>query len=376
MSGARKWIYLGAALLAGIIIFTLLHGEWRTLSLHLLMWQRDLHRGLTLAIMELAQAPSTTTWLSLMGLSFGYGIFHAAGPGHGKAVLSTYLASHGGAVKRALGLSFAASLMQGVTAIVMVMVLVHGLGWVTRRAMGGVAWVEQTSFMLVALLGLWLCWRALGQLRRAYAADPASVAPAPATAMAGNSAVPAAGFAPVSGASSASEAAPMYAFSPVAASVQPSNAVHTHVHDAHCGCGGTHHIEPSQALDWRTAGMTVLAIGMRPCTGAVLILGAAGLLGQFAVGITAVLAMSIGTGITVSALALLSLFAREWATRRLNRQQANTAWVHKLTGWAALTGGAVIVALGISLSVVGVTQPTDSPLFNSSPAARSGGPLG
>ncbi|WP_447555254.1 nickel/cobalt transporter [Vreelandella sp. EE22] len=327
--------------LAGYIAYSYFQGA----SLQILAWQRDLHRSLTLAITELSRTPSASAWQALLGVSFGYGVFHAAGPGHGKAVLATYLASHGGATRRALGLSFAASLLQGVTAIVLVGVLVYGLGFVTRQAMGSVVWVEQASFLLVALLGVWLCLRAARQLRHAYRTST------PAT------------FTPVASGHLLSATAPPVLQHP-----------HHHVHDHHC-CGGAHHIEPDQALDWRTALMTVVAIGMRPCSGAVLLLGAAGLLGQFHVGVMAVVAMSIGTGMTVSALALASVFARGWATRRLQRQ-ANQRWMAKVAGWAALAGGVVIVFLGISLSVAGFNQPASSPLFGEPTSRQGATPLG
>lgn len=327
-------LMLGLLLVTAVLIIVW-QGGFQSVSYQLLGWQRDLHRSLTLAITELSRTPTMATWVSLLGISFAYGVFHAAGPGHGKAVLATYLATHGGAVKRALGLSFAASLLQGVTAIALVVVLVYGLGWITRQAMGSVAWVEQASFLLVAALGAWLCWRAVKQLRRAYQPERAAH-------------------------SQSHEHHPSHEHS------------HSHGH-SHC-CGGAHHIEPQQALDWRTAMMTVGAIGMRPCSGAVLMLGAASLLGQFEVGVASVVAMSIGTGITVSALALASIFARGWAQRRLSKQQHSQRSVQRATGWVALAGGALIVVLGISLSVAGVAQPASGPILNE-PPARQGHPL-
>ena len=335
-------LMLGLLLVAAVLIMVW-QGGFQSVSYQLLGWQRDLHRSLTLAITELSRTPTMATWVSLLGISFAYGVFHAAGPGHGKAVLATYLASHGGAVKRALGLSFAASLLQGVTAIALVVVLVYGLGWITRQAMGSVAWVEQASFLLVAALGAWLCWRAVKQLRRAYQPERAAHSHSP-----------------------GHEHNQDHEHNP--------NHEHSHGHDhSHC-CGGAHHIEPHQALDWRTAMMTVGAIGMRPCSGAVLMLGAASLLGQFEVGVASVVAMSIGTGITVSALALASIFARGWAQRRLSKQQYSQRGVQKATGWVALAGGALIVVLGISLSVAGVAQPASGPLLNE-PPVRQGHPL-
>lgn len=325
-------VAIGLLVLAVVALTIVWQGGLQGMSYQLLGWQRDLHRSLTLAITELSRAPTTATWVSLLGISFAYGVFHAAGPGHGKAVLATYLATHGGAVKRALGLSFAASLLQGVSAIALVVVLVYGLGWVTRQAMGSVVWVEQASFLLVALLGAWLCWRAIKQLRQAYQPEAA-----------------------------------VYSHS--------ADHDHKHSHDhSHC-CGGAHHIEPQQALDWRTAIMTVAAIGMRPCSGAVLMVGAASLLGQFEVGVASVLAMSLGTGITVSALALASIFARGWAQRWLSSQQYSQRGLQKVTGWVALAGGTLIVVLGITLSVAGVAQPASGPLLNE-PPTRQSHPLG
>ncbi|MEC9294631.1 MAG: nickel/cobalt transporter [Pseudomonadota bacterium] len=320
----------GALVLLGVALLVwAVQANLQGASLQLLTWQRELHRSLTLAITELSRTPSTGTWLTLLGVSFAYGVFHAAGPGHGKAVLATYLASHGGATRRALGLSFAASLLQGVTAIAMVAILVHGLGWVTRQAMGSVVWVEQASFLLVSLLGAWLCWRAVKQLRHAYAASN----------------------------------------KPVIEHTHAHDHSHSHSHGhTHC-CGGAHHLEPEQALDWRTALMTVGAIGVRPCSGAILMLGAASLLGQFYVGVASVVAMSLGTGITVSILALASIVARGWATKRLQKQSQQR--VEKAAGWVALTGGAVIVALGISLALAGAAQPASGPLLNEPPARGS-----
>lgn len=336
-------------LLVVAVLIIVWQGGLQSVSYQLLGWQRDLHRSLTLAITELSRTPTLSTWISLLSVSFAYGVFHAAGPGHGKAVLATYLATHGGAVKRALGLSFAASLLQGVTAIALVVVLVYGLGWITRQAMGSVAWVEQASFLLVAALGLWLCWRAFKQLRRAYHSERAVHSHSP----------------------SSSPVHDRYLDHEHLSDHQDS---HAHHHDhGHC-CGGAHHIEPQQALDWRTAMITVGAIGMRPCSGAVLMLGAASLLGQLEVGIASVLAMSLGTGITVSALAMASILARGWAQRRLAKQQHSHLSLQKATGWLALTGGAMIVMLGISLSVAGVAKPASGPLLNE-PPARQGHPL-
>nr|WP_286009725.1 sodium:proton antiporter [Salinicola sp. S1-1-2] len=320
------WSLVGGVVLAGLI--WLVAREWQQIGMQVVLWQGRLYHALVDAVGAINRAPGVTTWSVLLGVSFGYGVFHAAGPGHGKVVLSTYLASQGGAWRRALGLSLLASLLQGVTAILLVAVLVFGFGWLTREAMGSVQHAELASFMVVSLVGAWLCGRSLLRLFRAYrhpsrrAAASSSVGQVtPGSAMVAAHAGRAAGF---------------------GVRPEPSSPP-----AAGCGCGHDHHIDPQTAGDWRTALLTVFSIGIRPCSGGVLLLGAAALLDQFFKGVVAVMAMSLGTALTVSALALLSVLAREWVKRHLGTRAAGRPW----QAWFGLAGGALILTLGLSLTL-------------------------
>lgn len=73
--------------------------------------QQRLHRALAGAIRTLKAEGSVTAAWALISLSFLYGVFHAAGPGHGKAVLSTYLVTQPTALKKSLALAAASSFM-------------------------------------------------------------------------------------------------------------------------------------------------------------------------------------------------------------------------------------------------------------------------
>ena len=71
---------------------------------------------------------------TLLGISFLYGIFHAAGPGHGKAVISSYLVANNETWRRGIVLSFASAILQALTAIALVGVA--ALLGATAKAMG------------------------------------------------------------------------------------------------------------------------------------------------------------------------------------------------------------------------------------------------
>ena len=95
---------------------------------------------------------------TLLGISFVYGIFHAAGPGHGKAVISAYLVANNETWRRGVVLSFASAILQAFTAIAVVGIAAALLG-ATAKAMGNtVRVIEVVSYGLIVLIGLRLFW--------------------------------------------------------------------------------------------------------------------------------------------------------------------------------------------------------------------------
>src|SRR6202158_3956655 len=104
-----------------------------------------------------AKADGSAAW-TLLGISFLYGIFHAAGPGHGKAVISSYLVANDETWKRGIVLSFASAILQAFTAIAGVGIAAVLLG-ATAKAMGNtVRVIEIVSYALIILIGLRLLW--------------------------------------------------------------------------------------------------------------------------------------------------------------------------------------------------------------------------
>ena len=104
-----------------------------------------------------AKADGSAAW-TLLGISFLYGIFHAAGPGHGKAVISSYLVANNETWRRGVVLSFASAMLQAFTAIAIVGIAAVLLG-ATAKTMGNtVRVIEIVSYALIVLIGLRLLW--------------------------------------------------------------------------------------------------------------------------------------------------------------------------------------------------------------------------
>ena len=78
--------------------------------------QSEFYREISSTI-RAAKSDGSAVW-TLLGISFAYGIFHAAGPGHGKAVISSYLVANQETARRGIVLSFASALLQSLVAVV------------------------------------------------------------------------------------------------------------------------------------------------------------------------------------------------------------------------------------------------------------------
>ena len=129
-------------------------------------------------LIRATKSDGTALW-GLMGISFAYGIFHAAGPGHGKAVISSYLVANEETWRRGVILSFASALLQALTAVVLVAVAAILIG-ATAKAMGDtVRVIETISYALIVLVGarlLWVKGRAFLRTLHALKSEPAPAA--------------------------------------------------------------------------------------------------------------------------------------------------------------------------------------------------------
>src|SRR5947199_3327283 len=109
------------------------------------------------SLLRAAKTDGSAAW-TLFGLSFLYGIFHAAGPGHGKAVISSYIVANNETWTRGVVLSFASALMQALVAVVLVgmaAVLLSASAATMGRAVNA---IEIVSYSLIIVIGLRLLW--------------------------------------------------------------------------------------------------------------------------------------------------------------------------------------------------------------------------
>ncbi|WP_442754936.1 nickel/cobalt transporter [Methylocystis sp. JAN1] len=248
-----------------------------------LSWQSKFHAELQAAARALKTDPSA--FFALAAASFAYGAFHAAGPGHGKAVLTAYMVANEVQLKRGLSLAALAAFLQGLVAIALVaaaaLIFNATAGQMTNAARA----VEVVSYVAIAALGARLAWvkgrgllAALGQ---------------PQIAMA------------IAGANGSSRF--------VCEAIDDPDRVRG------AGCGHVHAPDPATlagpAFRWGDALATVVAAGMRPCSGAILVLVFTLSQDMLAAGAGAVMAMSAGAALTTGAIAAIAVYAKDLAIR-------------------------------------------------------------
>jgi len=269
--------------------------------------QAEFYRALSGAL-RAAKQDGTAVW-GLFGLSFLYGVFHAAGPGHGKAVISSYMVANDETWRRGVVLSFASALLQALVAVAIVGVAAALLN-VTAKTMGeAVRWIEIVSYALIALIGLRLLWV---KGRGFLVALRAVTAPRPAMAAAGN----------------------------VLVEVHDHHHDHhDHHHDHHHHHGHDHHHHHGHGHDhhddhdhhghshgpepkdlagpggWQRGLAAIVAVGLRPCSGAILVLVFALAQGLFWAGVVSTFIMGLGTAITVAGIATMAVGAKSLAAR-------------------------------------------------------------
>ncbi len=277
---------------------------------------------------DLAAIPHDTAALwTLIGVGFLYGVAHAAGPGHGKAVIASYMMANDSALRRGLVLSLMAALLQGLAAVAIVGVAAALLNATAARMNVIADGLASLSYLGVAAIGAWLAVRkglALARALAAYVERRSALS----------------GAALLAG-------APWRAASTMSGGAfragEPGAAV-----DA---CGHMHAPDPrllGAGFSWRAALSTVVAAGARPCSGSLLILVFALSQGMFLAGVAAVAAVSLGTALTTGALASLAVFAKGLAVKFARGEDTRVAVVARLAEFAAALA---VLAFGLALFI-------------------------
>lgn len=268
--------------------------------------QSEFYRSLS-GLIRAAKTDGTAVF-GLLGVSFAYGIFHAAGPGHGKGVISSYLVANEETWRRGVVLSFASALLQAVVAVAIVGIAAVLLG-ATAKIMGDtVRVIETASYVLIVAVGLRLLWvkgRGFLKALQAMTAQPVLVPAGPAAMLAEHH-------------------------------HDHHHDDHHHDHDHHGGdeahhhhdhdgdhAGHSHGPEPAQLAGpggWQRGLSAIVAVGLRPCSGAILVLVFAFAQGLFWAGVASTFVMGLGTAITVAGIATLAVGARSLATKLANRR--------------------------------------------------------
>ncbi|WP_127143149.1 DUF1007 family protein [Pelagibacterium montanilacus] len=264
--------------------------------------QSEFYRALTSALGAL-RADNNAFWV-LGGLSFLYGVFHAAGPGHGKVVISSYMLANERQLRRGIVLSVLSALMQAVVAVAFVGVAA-GFLQLTSMAMSGAAnWLAVGSYAMIAVLGAWLAARKILGFGHNHAH--------------------------------------------VHTGAGHGHHHHGH-HDQHPDEGGRcdHHVVTPDRTggDWREMAGVVFSVGLRPCSGALVVLVFALTQGLFAAGVVATFAMAAGTALTVAVLAALAVGAKGAVGRIFGGGERAGAVVW----WLELAAAIAVMGFGLLL---------------------------
>jgi ABC-type nickel/cobalt efflux system permease component RcnA len=301
----------------------------------LLSKQSEFYREMSSTI-RAAKSDGSAVW-TLLVISFAYGIFHAAGPGHGKAVISSYLVANQETAKRGIVLSFASALMQSLVAVAMVGICAVLLNATAKTMCGAEKAIEIASYALIAAFGARLVWIKGGGFIRALQAPQAQ--PAMALAAAAHHDHAGHGHDHHHHGHSHPHAHVAHRGDEHGHDGHGHDRDQGHVHDEHCG--HSHGPVPSELAGpggWRRGFGAIFAVGLRPCSGAILVLVFALAQGMFWAGIAATLVMGLGTAITVATIAVLAVSAKDLARR--------------LSG--ASEGGGALIMRGLEFGAAGL----------------------
>lgn len=267
--------------------------------------QRILHEMLGHDLRQAAAEHGLAASLGVFIVSFLYGLFHAVGPGHGKVLLTGYLLAGRHTIKRGVWVAGLSALLQALTAIILVIGLYYLIGIARGKTEAAAQYLELAGYSFMVAVGGWLLVRGL---REAW------------------------------------------------------ELIHGHHHEHTCA---HHHHAPilTGKEDRRNIMLMILSMGIRPCSGALIVLMFACIVGAVWTGILAALIMALGTFIATAGMAGIALWSKQGLLRLFRSSEHKIEAIHASL---AILGGIVIMVLAgilFTAQLRTIITPTAHPLF-------------
>ncbi len=257
--------------------------------------QRQLNGDLRQHLAAMRETGSWEPAAGIIAAAFLYGVFHAIGPGHGKVVIAGWFATRRARIIHGLVASLIAAMVQSASAIAIVGALAGALALAPRAVMAGAGWLEIASYGMIAAVGAIMMWRTITGRGCGHDHDHA----------------------------------------------------HDHGHDREASCcdHGHHHHEVAPEVERKALFAVAAAVGLRPCSGAILVLLFTLTNGLFAVGIAATFAMGLGVAVTVAAIGMGAL----GLNRLIERRFGDSGMGGRIRAALALAGALAITLMGLIL---------------------------
>ena len=275
--------------------------------LHLLAWvaiqQAEFGAALREAVMAMRTGDGIGPASALIGLSFLYGIFHAVGPGHGKAVVASFLMARDSKIRDGITLSWLIAAVQAVVAIAAVAILGWVLDFGRIALLESMPLVETVSYGLIVLLGAGMIWNTL----HGHGCD----------------------------------------HDHHGMGHGHHGDQHHHHHDAQHDHDDHDELVERKRSRWEFI-VTGIASGLRPCTGALIVLLFTLAAGIYWIGVVSAFAMAVGVSITVSTIGVLSILARR-GILQLSLESGRAGLAERVPRVLALCGSIAVCLIGLIL---------------------------
>jgi ABC-type nickel/cobalt efflux system permease component RcnA len=247
--------------------------------------QKMLNESLASMTRALRVSRSLGGLLLVVALALAYGVFHAAGPGHGKTIVSSFLLANDGKIGQSFVIGYLVAAVHALSALTVVMVLYYLIRGIFATGVEQADhYIQLVTFAVITLIGaVMLVRRATGKMHR-----------------------------------------------------------HSH-HQAHAGPG--HAQRPGGGLTLKNLLGIALPAGVIPCPGAVAVVLFALSLHMLAVSVLAVSSISLGMGTTISATGAAVLLVKRGAIRAV--AGAREERDRKVRRIVEIAGAAILFLFGL-----------------------------